>query len=302
MTSTNLPVTVDQARQWLASTDSLEDVGSLYDLAEAARRYATSHKAQNYAAEVKLRAARRGGELLRDVPRTRAGRKPNNSSPPVTDLQDAQEQAGIDHNSAHKWQKLAGIDAGSFEAWLVEMTANDGELTLAAALRKAQGAHVQHNAGTQEWYTPPEIIEAAQRVMGAIDLDPASSAEAQRIVQAEQFYTEDDNGLSKEWKGRVWLNPPYRQPLIQQFIAKLVTEYLTGAVTAAITLTNNATETDWGQALLRRSNAVCFPDGRIRFWAPGKQSASPLQGQMICYLGAEKKKFTAEFKGMGIVL
>lgn len=147
-----------------------------------------------------------------------------------------------------------------------------------------RGAHVAQNSGQNEWYTPAVIIDAARATLGAIDLDPASHPDAQELIQATRYHTREDSGLVRPWEGRVWLNPPYAQPLIGQFCAKLVHSYRSGQVTAAITLTNNGTETEWGQTLLRAASAVCFPDGRVKFWAPDRVSA-PLQGQMLCYLG-----------------
>jgi DNA N-6-adenine-methyltransferase (Dam) len=81
---------------------------------------------------------------------------------------------------------------------------------------------VERFTGCFEWYTPPHIIEAARRVLGTIDLDPASCREAQECVHATQFFTTTDDGLQQTWRGRVWLNPPYSTAPIGPFINKLI--------------------------------------------------------------------------------
>jgi hypothetical protein len=72
-----------------------------------------------------------------------------------------------------------------------------------------------------------------------IDLDPASCEEAQRTVQASEYFTADDDGLGREWFGNIFLNPPYSRELGPKFIDKLVEEFRYGYVAAAIALTNN---------------------------------------------------------------
>ena len=160
-------------------------------------------------------------------------------------------------------------------------------------------AHVAHNSGESEWYTPPDIIEAARACMGGIDLDPASSEKAQETVRAERFFTAEDDGLSQPWAGRVFLNPPYESKLVGPFVEKLLSE----PVEQAIILVNNATETKWGQALLERADAVCFPSGRIKFLdSEGNPKLSPLQGQMVVGIGIEVESFRREFQNIGAVL
>lgn len=90
-------------------------------------------------------------------------------------------------------------------------------------------SHRVLGTGENDWHTPIEHIEAAKKVKGRIDLDPASSAKAQRNVKAIKFRTPKNNGLSCEWKGKIWLNPPYSQPDIMRFIEKLVSEYTKGS-------------------------------------------------------------------------
>lgn len=165
----------------------------------------------------------------------------------------------------------------------------------------AAGAHVAHNSGDNEWYTPKDYIDAARAVLGGIDLDPASNPAANKVVQAEAYYTAEDDGLAKDWSGRVWMNPPYESGLIGKFAAKLCESFDSGGVTAAVVLVNNGTETGWFQSMAAKASAVCFPKGRVQFWHPRKE-AVPLQGQAVLYLGSDKEAFVSEFSSFGFCL
>lgn len=163
--------------------------------------------------------------------------------------------------------------------------------------------HVTNNSGNNEWYTPSIYIESARKVLGNIDLDPASCETANSIVQADKYFTQETNGLDKEWKGKVWLNPPYASSLIKLFINKLVDEYQSGNTTEAILLVNNATETQWAKAALVDCNSVCFVERRIKFLNKDLVPANtPLQGQMFVYFGKDKERFSEVFSAYGLIM
>jgi phage N-6-adenine-methyltransferase len=167
--------------------------------------------------------------------------------------------------------------------------------------RKAMGLTDQKGAsgtGENEWFTPSEYIELARKVLGAIDLDPATSIEAQKIVQAERFHTKADDGLKHEWRGRVWLNPPYAQPLIADFVHKLCEEWQANRVTDAILLTHNYTDTTWFHEIAANMSAICFTRGRVRFYE-GEKIAAPTQGQAFSYFGPKINLFTDVFREVG---
>lgn len=161
--------------------------------------------------------------------------------------------------------------------------------------------HVANNSGNNEWYTPMPYAEAARRVLGRIDLDPASTDEANQVVKATRYYTIDDDGLAQAWQGNVYMNPPYSTDLIGKFGDKLLDHLSRGDVPSAIVLVNNATDTAWFHSMAAWANALCFPRGRIRFWSPGGEIGAPLQGQAILYFGQDRSKFSAEFAEFGIV-
>ena len=167
--------------------------------------------------------------------------------------------------------------------------------------RRTRRAKVTRNNGNQEWYTPSEYIEAAREVLGEIDLDPASCDVAQQTVTARVYYTREQDELAKDWRGRVWMNPPYSTGLVERFMDKLIRGYSLGDVPEAITLTNNSTETRWFQRAIGESSGMCLPSSRVRFLnEAGEPIASPLQGQALLYFGDDAERFAGTFRKFGV--
>lgn len=174
-----------------------------------------------------------------------------------------------------------------------------------AAYRKAglepEENHRAEGTGENEWFTPAVYIEAAREVMGGIDLDPATHPMAQRTVQATEFYTKADDGLRLSWHSRVWLNPPYAQPFIAQFVRKLIAEYASGNVTQAIMLTHNYTDTAWFHEAEALAALLCFTRGRIKFVDINGGLCAPTQGQCFFYYGDRIDEFRRVFSAHGFV-
>lgn len=110
-------------------------------------------------------------------------------------------------------------------------------------------SHEKPNKGnTDVWLTPLNII----RALGEFDLDPCGELHHKT---ADYVYTE--NGLEKEWSGRVWLNPPYSN--VEQWLDKLA-DHGNG-----VALVFARTETRWAQKIIPQAHSVFFPKGRIKF-------------------------------------
>ena len=160
--------------------------------------------------------------------------------------------------------------------------------------------------GEYEWYTPRKYLDAAVSVMGAIDLDPASSDAAQSHVKATRFFTLEHDGLQQKWSGRVFLNPPYAMPYIKQFAERMVAAVSAGEIQQAVMLTNNATDTEWFHALLAACQACCLTRGRISFLEAHDgeliEKGSPTHGQAFFYFGKAPVKFSKIFAEFGTIV
>jgi hypothetical protein len=148
---------------------------------------------------------------------------------------------------------------------------------------------------TENWYTAPEIVEAVRTLYGGtIDLDPMSCAEANEVVRAERIYTAADDGLAREWHGRMMLNPPWANS--KRAVEKLFAERAAGRVIGCVCVLNaNAMTTRWFAPLLRYT--LCVPSYRMRNYPSRAQAAlgkgsAPVSGTVMVFVpGIEHTPF-----------
>lgn len=153
---------------------------------------------------------------------------------------------------------------------------------------------------TNEWYTPPWIIERARATMGGIDLDPASDPIAQAWINATHYYTADDNALMHVWRGRVWLNPPFDDT--PRWIRLLCSYYAASDVPMAMALVNSAPGYAWWEELWRFAPVVMLRD-RVHFIRPdGTTIGAAKKGQTIAAFGIAPDVLRANWGDVGRVI
>lgn len=131
---------------------------------------------------------------------------------------------------------------------------------------------------TDEWYTPKEIIYA----LGEFDIDPCAPINPLWRT-AKIMYNKEDDGLSKEWIGRVWLNPPYSRPLIEHFI-KRMSDHNDGIAL----LFNRCDSKMFQDVIFPSAKGMLFMRHRIKFYrSDGTIGGSPGCGSILIAWGEE---------------
>jgi hypothetical protein len=169
---------------------------------------------------------------------------------------------------------------------------------------------VQHSSKTNEHYTPREYIEAARELMGSIDLDPASCAEANETVKAAKWYGKREDGLSMNWAGNIWLNPPGGKLKFSMnhvtgkmewkevpkgpgtssafvWYAHLATKWERGEIRSAVFLAFTLEMLRLGQGATIAPQAFprCYPKDRIKFIEKGGNvGGSPGHANVLIYM------------------
>lgn len=141
--------------------------------------------------------------------------------------------------------------------------------------------------GKEDWLTPPEII----RALGPFDLDPCSPM-PRPWDTAAKHYTMADNGLMKEWEGRVWMNPPYGNET-ERWMRKLAHHGNGIALIFARTETKAFFPWVWGHA-----SAFLWVKGRINFYTKeGRRGGTAGAPSVLIAYGSE---CAAKLKECGI--
>ncbi len=299
----------ENARRALAQVSRVDEVKDIRDKAVAMQEYARQAKDTElvgYATEIRLRAERRVGELL--IETAKSGERDPGGKPagrghigkrqiglrPATQL----KNLGVSKTQSSRWQALAAMPEKQFEEKVAAAQSKAEQATTSAPRHvKSEFKHID------EWYTPEEWLDRAREVFdGPIELSPASSEKANKTAKAKKFYSAENSGLDKEWHGKVYLNPPYSQPLIGEFVTKMVEEVAARHVTEAIMLTHNYTDTTWFQLAASACSAICFTRGRVKFYSPTGEIAAPTQGQAFFYFGRKIKKFADVFGKAGFIV
>lgn len=149
------------------------------------------------------------------------------------------------------------------------------------------GGHHSARSKTDEWATPPYVIDALGG-WESFDLDPCAMI-TPPFRTAIRTFTKRDNGLLQKWSGRVFANPPYSLALLRRFMGRMA------AHNHGIALIFARTETDIFTRYVWQSASAClFIEGRLCFYQPDgthllTESGAPANAggpSVLCAYGA----------------
>lgn len=164
------------------------------------------------------------------------------------------------------------------------------------------------STSSEEWRTPPQVIEAARSALGHIDLDPATTEEANAAVKAHLIYDKRGNGLSLPWYGNVWCNPPYGKTGSKStqglWLDKAIAEVEEGNANAVVMLLAAHVGRKWFREVWRHT--ACFFDERLKFIGEdGKPGDAPTHGNVAIMISRNvtmHRMFAIEFDRHGRII
>ncbi len=175
-------------------------------------------------------------------------------------------------------------------------------------------SNIQLSSRSDEWYTPSYIIDRVHQVIGLPDLDPASSAAANQVIQAKKYFTRENNALEQTWANQpvsVFLNPPGaklgNKSITALFWQKLMDLRAKGLLSEAIFMGFSLEHLAVTQGCTYSVGhfPIIIPAKRIRFVSPQGTFNSPTHSNVIAYIpGIENntQAFKAVFGDLGIIM
>lgn len=176
--------------------------------------------------------------------------------------------------------------------------------------------NILHSNNSPEWYTPPDLVEKIRKVLGKIDLDPASCAQANEVVKAGVYYTEELDGLKQVWFGNVFLNPPSRCSTCEKrctcklplkFMTRMFDEFYNCTLDSAVYLGFSLGQLKYlgRQVFAPEDVRICILDKRIQFVPQSGEAKSPTQDNFIMLLTEDlnvRTRFDEIFSEIGTII
>ena len=113
---------------------------------------------------------------------------------------------------------------------------------------------------SNEWGTPQALFDKLNKTYG-FTLDACATEENRKC---EKYYTPQDDGLSKSWKGeRVFINPPYGD--ISKWVKKAYDESTHNEATVVMLIPSRTDTKYWHDYIMEGASAIYFIRGRLKF-------------------------------------
>ncbi len=138
---------------------------------------------------------------------------------------------------------------------------------------------VHYSSKSSEWATPQDFYERLNRAYD-FNLDPCATADT---AKCKNYFTEEDDGLSKNWAGhRVFMNPPYGRE-IGKWIKKAYEEG-NNPHTTVVCLIPSRTDTKYWHDYCMKADEIYFIKGRLKFG--NSSNAAPFPSAVVVFRGA----------------
>ncbi|MCQ2316361.1 MAG: phage N-6-adenine-methyltransferase [Bacteroidales bacterium] len=130
-------------------------------------------------------------------------------------------------------------------------------------------------AKRSDWETPCELFQALDAEFH-FDIDVCASEQNHKC---EAYYTEEQDGLTQEWRGNCWCNPPYGRQLFQ-WVRHASLMASTGKATTVMLLPVR-TDTKWFHDYINGKTEVRFVRGRVKF--AGAKDRAPFPTMIVIF-------------------
>jgi site-specific DNA-methyltransferase (adenine-specific) len=143
---------------------------------------------------------------------------------------------------------------------------------------------VMFSSKTGEWGTPQGFFDKLDWRFGPFDLDPCATP---ANTKCANFFTEEEDGLSKNWEGFTsFINPPYGRG-IEKWIKKGFEESRKDN-TKVVMLIPSRTDTKYWHDYVMRADEVYFVKGRLKFG--DSENSAPFPSAIVVFDGENRQQ------------